>query len=174
MTMTLFETKTLGTSVGSIQFTSIPQNSTDLFILLSTRQTSTTGTVYISFNGNSTGYTFRRLNSSGSAANSDNYSTSAIYWNDTGTNETANTFGNSAVYIPNYRGTTNKSVGVDSVPESNSANYIGAQMSIVAGVWENTAAITSINFGSNASFAAGSTISLYGVTKGSDGITTTS
>jgi hypothetical protein len=165
--MKLIETKTLGTAQASIQFTSIPQDGTDLVVLISTRQSTTTGTVYISFNGNSTGYTFRRLNAQGSAANTDSVSSSAIYFNDTGTNETTNTFGNAAVYIPNYTGASNKSVSVDSVPESNQTTYTGAQMSLVAGLWSNTAAITSINFGSNGTFVAGSTISLYKITKGS-------
>jgi len=172
--MKLIETKTLGTAAASIGFTSIPQDATDLVVLISTRQSTSTGTVYITFNGSSTGYTFRRLNGQGSAANSDSISFSAIYSNDTGTNETANTFGNFSVYIPNYTSAVNKSVSLDAVPESNSATYIGAQMSLVAGLWSNTAAISSINFGSNGTFVAGSTISLYKITKGSDGIVTTS
>jgi hypothetical protein len=172
--MKLIETKTLGTAAASIEFTSIPQTFTDLVLLISGRDGASTGTIYMSFNNNGTGYTFRRLNGQGSAASSDSYSHSAIYWNMTGTNETASTFGNSSVYIPNYTGSTNKSVSIDGVIESNQTTFTGGLMSIVAGLWSNTAAITSIKCESNGNYVAGSTISLYGITKGSDGITTAS
>jgi len=171
--MKLIETKTLSSSQSAIEFTLIPQTFTDLVILTSTRDLATTGTIYLNFNGIFTGYTMRRLNSSGSGSNSDSPSTTEVYWNGTGTNETANTFGNGAVYITNYTSSTNKSVSVDGVLESNSATYIGAQMSIVAGMWSNSAPITTIRLGSNSGFAIGTMVSLYGITKGSDGITTT-
>ena len=77
------------------------------------------------------------------------------------------------MYIPNYTGSTNKSISVDSVTENNATNNL---MNIQAGLWSNTAAITSILFTSDTAggFLAGSTISLYKITKGSDGIVTTS
>jgi hypothetical protein len=61
---------------------------------------------------------------------------------------------------------------VDTVSENNAT---AAFQRIIAGLNNSTAAITSINFfPSSGNFVAGSTISLYGITKGSDGIVTTS
>ena len=65
-------------------------------------------------------------------------------------------------YIHNYAGSTNKSVSVDAVGEAN-ATY--AEMDLLAGLWSNTDAITSVsikpNIGSN--FVIYSTAYLYGV-----------
>jgi hypothetical protein len=85
---------------------------------------------------------------------------------------TANTFGNIQIYFPNYAGSTNKSYSVDSVTENNETV---AYQTILAGLWSNTAAITTATFtAESGNFAIGSTISLYKITKGSDGIVTTS
>ena len=171
--MKLIQTITLTSAQANIEFTSIPQTFTDLVLFISGRDSASTGTIYLLLNNTTTGYTMRRLNGQGSAANSDSPATIDFNWNMTGTNETANTFGNSSVYIPNYTGSTNKSVSIDGVPESNQTTFIGAQMSLVAGLWSNTAAITSIKLLANTSYVAGSTASLYGILKGSDGIVTT-
>jgi hypothetical protein len=81
--------------------------------------------------------------------------------------DTANTFGSITAYIPNYAGSTNKSVSLDSVSENNAT---AAYQRITAGLWSSTAAITQITFTSpDGNWATGSTASLYGVTKGSSG-----
>jgi len=172
--MTLIETKTLGAAAASIEFTSIPQTFTDLVFFTSLRA-STSGTsvepCLVTFNANTSNYTARTLNSSGSAATSASV-TSRLVFNAPRTGTTANTFGNVSVYIPNYTGATNKSFSTHSVTEHNATE---AHQTIIAGLWSNTAAITSALFAPTANnFEAGSTISLYGITKGSDGIVTTS
>ena len=63
---------------------------------------------------------------------------------------------------------TCESVSVDSVQENNATE---AYQTIVAGLWNDTSAITSMvigNFGGG--FAEHSSASLYGITAGSDGI----
>jgi hypothetical protein len=88
-----------------------------------------------------------------------------------GTDTTSNTFSSTQVYIPNYAGSTNKSVSIDHVTENNATNaYFSG---IVAGLWSNTAAITSVKIldQDGGSLVAGSTASIYGILKGSGGAT---
>jgi hypothetical protein len=174
--MKLIESKTLGTAAASIEFTSIPQDGTDLVILASVRsdRAEVTDDASLKFNGSSANYSTRSLIGSGSVASSDNFAgiTDRIGRFDfPATNYTSNTFGNFLVYIPNYSGSTAKSVSVDLVAENNGTE--GVQR-INAALWNDTAAITSILFDPIGNFVAGSIISLYKVTKGSDGIVTTS
>jgi hypothetical protein len=176
MTMTLIESKTLGTAAASIEFTSIPQDGTDLLVKLSMRTDRSTNPAFfaIRFNDATTNQTVRRLTGYGDGVDSTSASNS---WSmvTAGASQTASTFGNAEVYIPNYTGSTNKSFSVDWVYENNAT---AAYQGLVAGLWSDTAAITKITVNvladNSASFVAGSTISLYKVTKGSDGIVTTS
>lgn len=77
---------------------------------------------------------------------------------------TANTFGNFEVYIPNYTSANNKSLSADSVTEDNASSVYG--MSLVAGLWANTDAITSIlvqDIAGGSNLAQYSTARLYGI-----------
>jgi hypothetical protein len=174
MTMTLIETKTLGADAASIEFTSIPQTYTDLVFLVSARA-STAGTsvepCLVTFNADTSDYTHRTLNGTGSATASAS-GTSRLVFNAPRTGTTANTFGNVSVYIPNYKAAINKSYVSESVTEHNNTE---AHQTLIAGLWADTAAITSVLFAPTANnFIAGSRISVYGILKGSDGIVTTS
>lgn len=174
MTMTLIETKTLVSAAASIEFTSIPQTFTDLVVLLSCRtdRADILDGINGNINGSSANFTTRNLIGDGSTASSNTTSVGTLGLA-TGSTSTANTFGNTAVYIPNYTAATNKSISADQVMENNATSSFQILRAIL---WSNTAAITSITFvpqvGTN--LVAGSTISLYGITKGSDGIVTTS
>jgi len=176
--MKLIESKTLATAAASIEFTSIPQDGTDLVILFSFRIDS--GGEYVNtalrFNSDSgSNYSMRMLYGLGSGSGlSASQTTTSLQWvYSTGTVATSNTFGNAQVYIPNYTGSTTKSVSMDSVSENNGTLSIQA---LTAGLWSGTAAITSILLFSQTgnNLLAGSTASLYKITKGSDGIVTTS
>jgi hypothetical protein len=178
MTMQLIETKTLGADAASIEFTSIPQTYTDLVALVSLRDTSDDVSTYsvISFNSNTSNFAIRVLEGSGSSVVSASFTSGTdarIITNARGNDDPANTFGNAAVYIPNYTGSTNKSYSSNSVVENNGT--VGP-LFLLAGLWSNTSAITSITFSTYGvfNFMTGSTISLYGILKGSDGIVTTS
>lgn len=145
----------------TIEFTSIPSTYTDLKIVMSLRSNSADLDTLISFNGSSTSFTAKRLYGSGSAAASDSTSRSAGLL-DMST-YTASTFANNEIYIPNYTGSTNKSFSVDSVTENNAT---AAYSLLNAGLWSNTAAITSITVApSLGSFVQYSTASLYGISK---------
>jgi len=166
--MKLIETKTLTSTQSSIEFTGIPQNFTDLFILASLR--GNTAQIYtlteLRFNGSSTGNSSRTLEGNGSTSSSQSLST-YIYPNaGNGANSTSNTFSNQSIYIPNYAGSINKSVTIDAVLENNATT---AYSSTIAGLWSNTAAITSLAILTNDLFVAGSTISLYGIGGAGDG-----
>jgi hypothetical protein len=174
MTMQLIETKTLGTAAASIEFTSIPQNFTDLVVLSSLRSSraSTVEIVKLEFNAVTTGYTYRELVGDGgvAASSTGSYTRFALI---PGTSNTANTFSNDINYIPNYTASAAKTFSTDSVNENNATGQFSAYINIVANAWTGTAAITSFKltnfFSSN--FIAGSTVSLYGVLKGSGGAT---
>ena len=171
--MKLIETKTLGSAAASIEFTSIPQTFTDLVIVTSVRNSGigVSNNLFFRFNGLDTNRSYRMLYGTG---------TQALNTSDTklelgqipASGATANTFSNGEVYVSNYSGSQDKSMSISNVRENNLA---AARLSISAGLWANTAAITSVLFtvGSD-NLVAGSTISLYGVLKGSDGITTAS
>jgi hypothetical protein len=155
-------TVTAGSSVASISFTGIPQTYTDLLVKLSLRsdRTADVDSINMTFNGSSTGITWRTLMGDGSTATS---GTAQRFWVNS-TTYTTNTFGNAEVYIPNYTSANYKSTSIDAVTENNAT---GAYVEILTQLWSNTAAITSITFapqfGSN--WLQYSTATLYGIRK---------
>lgn len=169
-TKELIQTITVGSGgAASIEFTSIPQNATDLLLVLSERH-SVDGNTRLTFNGSSAGYTMKRLSGTGSSANSNEYNSgSFIYMEGQDNSYTASIFGNACIYILNYTASTNKSISWDSVTENNSTT---ADQQIIAGLWANSAAITQITLGlPSGVFTQYSTASLYKITKGSGGAT---
>jgi hypothetical protein len=169
--MKLIESKTLATAAAAIEFTSIPSTFTDLVVLASIRSTADgSRNMSITINGSTTGMTGRFLFGSGSTTSSGTDTRETGAYNPS--SATSNTFSNVSMYFPNYAGSTNKSWSVDSVTENNAT---AVSIYIDAKLWSNTAAITSLSFaGDSGEFVIGSTMSLYGITKGSDGIVTTS
>lgn len=178
-TMKLIGKQTLGSAAASVTFSNIPGTYTDLVCIISSRaQNSGTADdlVTMYFNGSTTGYSARRvygLGGSGTVGsdtlsnNNGGSSGSRIPIGGTvGSTATANTFGNGFVYIPNYSGSTNKSVSAEGAGENNTSLAV---ISAHAGLWSNTAAITSITFTLYYSyvdgFASGSSFFLYGITK---------
>jgi len=153
----------------AITFLSIPQTYTDLKIVVSARDTNTPGNtddgLFIQFNGVTSGYSNKVLYGNGSSASSGSNSygiTSKSYVGAICTGSaTANTFGNTEIYIPNYTSSNYKSVSSDSVLESNGTQVIDA---LNASLWSNTAAITSISLSTNGyTFAQYTTAYLYGI-----------
>lgn len=172
MTMTLVNTTTLATTTASIEFTSIPQTATDLLLIFSLRGAFAGGvdqaTTRLTINSTSTNYSGKLLSGDGSTVSStnDNASYISVSWLG-GTSSIA--FSNCSVYIPNYASASNKSISFDGTNEANGT--VGLQR-IGAGLWSNTAAITSLKLDSaSGSLAQYSTASLYTITKGSGGAT---
>lgn len=151
----------------TMDFSSIPATYTDLLVKITTRDTAATantGAVKVTVNASATTYSNRNLTGSGSVAASSSAVTTYI---DAGlgstmptAGNTASTFSNIEIYIPNYAGSTNKSFTVDAVGENNAtAAYLG----LVAGLWSTTSAITAISIACTTLFAQYSTATLYGI-----------
>lgn len=164
MTYQLIETKTLGTAAASIEFTSIPQDGTDLYISASLRQSSANvNQIVWQINGATTNFSYRILEGTGSAVSSGNNTLNYIGLVQ-GSSSTSNTFASNSIYITNYAGATAKSISTDAVTENNATAAI---QHITATLWNNTAAITSLRFDAfSGNLEIGSTISLYKITKG--------
>lgn len=165
-TFTLISTITVGSGgASSIDFTSIPSTFTDLCLKISARFSTafTSDTMKISFNSTTTNFTYRLLTGNGSSAAS--YNGTFGNAGDTDANSaTASTFHNGEIYIPNYAGSNYKSFSVDTVTENNATAAIA---DLLAGLWSNTAAITSIGLTpySGGTFVQYSSASLYGILK---------
>ena len=165
----LLEKITVGAAgASSVTFSNIPQTGyTDLVVKVSARAVLALNfqDINIRFNGSATGYSSRLLQGDGSAASSANNSSGALVWgaNSVSSNATANTFSNGEVYIPNYTSANFKSISTDSVTENNAT---AAYAQLAAGLWSNTAAITSIELYLGAgTYAQFTTFYLYGVAK---------
>jgi hypothetical protein len=164
--------KIAGITVGaggasSMDFTSIPSTYTDLVIKLSSRIGSAADRdgVLLTFNNNTSNYSFRRLYGfdSGSTASDTASSQSSIaVGNTTANNATANIFGSHEIYVSNYAGSNFKSVNAEAVAENNSATSWVILMN--AALWSNTAAINRVTLTplSN-TFMQYSTATLYGI-----------
>ncbi len=168
-TMKLIAKQTLGSNAADITFSDIPQTGyTDLLVIASARSARTVffaDNMNVQFNGSTSGYSWRYLEGNGSSASSvSGSSQSQILACYTPTAAaTVDTFGVASIYIPNYAGSTNKSISAESVTERNGTDsFIVAS----AGLWANTAAITSVKVISQvANFVTGSSFFLYGITK---------
>ena len=162
MAYELIETIEVGAGgAASIEFTSIPQDGVDLVVRASLRNTDSNITIYTRFNGDTgSNYTRIQLSGNGSSASSSSSSTSRMDLSMVAqSGSTANTFGNSEIYISNYTSATDKSVSNDGVNENNATT---AHAGINAGKYTTTSPITSISLlGLGRDFVAGSTASLY-------------
>jgi hypothetical protein len=159
-------TQTASGSVSGIVFNNIPQTFTDLKIVVSIRSTSASvDALGMVFNNSYSGYSRTQIIGNGSTATSSRVSYRDIGSFNSSAN-TANTFASFDIYIPNYTSSNFKQSIVDSVRENNSTE---ATLVMTAQLSSSTAAITSILFDSSAqgaNFAANSTFTLYGITKG--------
>jgi hypothetical protein len=158
----LLETIALTQSAASVTFDNLPTSGyTDLKIVISARHSTTSADMYLRFNNLTTNLSDRVVYGLGASTTGSN-AVSNIRLTINSGSSTANTFGNSEVYIPNYRSAVAHSVSVDSVAEDNgTTNNI---MWLGAGLWNSATAITSIDLAlSTGNFAANSTFSLYGI-----------
>lgn len=168
MTMSLVQTIEVGSGgANSVEFTSIPQDATDLLILMSARhQDAGLEEGELTFNSSASGYSTRLLQGSGSSVYTTSTSSAAFCKTTfvTDSAATANTFSNIAIYIPNYTSSAAKSISIDGVTENNAT---AARQTILAGAWTGTAAITSLKIAifSTLKYAQNSSFSLYKITK---------
>jgi hypothetical protein len=163
-TMTLIASYASTGSVGSISFTSIPSTYTDLQIVYSfrTNDAGIYNDISVTLNSNNSA-NGKDLYAIGSTVGSYSPSASQSFFAEgVGSGATASTFSNGTIYIPNYAGSTQKSISGDTVGENNAA---AAVILLAAGLYSSTSAVTSVTFtpASPSSFLQYSTAYLYGV-----------
>ena len=164
-TYTLIAAVTVGAGgAASIDFTSIPSTYTDLCLKVSARSSraaSTWDNTQLKVNNSVSNMTNRYLSGNGASAGSGSLTVSYI-GDIPATLATSNTFANQEIYIPNYAGSTNKSMSVDSVAENNATT---AYAYFDANLWSQTTAINQLTVfsGNGDNFAQYSTAYLYGV-----------
>ena len=159
----LIQRTTLTGNSSSVDIVGIPQNYTDLKLVITSRNTDTSswGNILVGFNDSTTGYTNRFMQGNGGAIGTGEVAQMVGDMNTT--TSTANTFNNIEVYISNYTSSANKCWYADSIATTNSTT--GYQM-LMSNVWANSAAINKItitNRTGGLSFVAGSTFTLYGI-----------
>lgn len=141
-TKTLIQTISVGASPAStISFASIPATYDDLVLELSLRSdraANLISAIKVEFNGVTTGYTNKWIEGNGASASSGSSMPNILV---PAATATANVFGSISVYIPNYASANYKSFSIDEVMETNGAT---AYADLLALLWSNTAAISSI------------------------------
>lgn len=168
-TYTLIASNTLGASAASVTFSSIPATYTDLVFRVSAR-TDRAGSNWddlkvVINSDTATNYSDTYLLGNGSVSASSR-DTSTAYMTAarclTGATATSNTFGNIELYIPSYTASQNKPISNFGVGEDNTTSAV---MAITAGLWRNTATISSIVLSplNATNFVSGSSFFLYGI-----------
>ena len=147
----------------SIEFTGIDQTGQDLVVLLSLRNADGFGQVTanwkLQLNSTNTG---AKKSLWGTAVSSQSYSSSEEINGLNASASTGSTFSSHKISLPNYTSAANKSISIDNVSENNATE--GYQV-ITAGLWANTAAITSVKIlAENGTLVQYSTASLYKIT----------
>jgi hypothetical protein len=161
-TYTPIATTTLGSDTATYDFTSISGSYTDLLLIGQFGNSSAGNAVGVQFNSDTgNNYSFTALSGSGTAAGSDRLANTSTIYAAYNIAPSATVSGVLRLNVMNYSNTTtNKSVIARY--DNNDATYPGA--SATAGLWRNTAAITSIRIRTSAgNLKAGSTFTLYGI-----------
>jgi hypothetical protein len=170
-TYTLISSNVLSTTAASVTFSAIPSTYTDLAIRMSVRsdRSSDFGLAGIELNGTtvniSSTYLYSTYSSSVGQSGRDSAATkSGLGWINA-VSQTANTFTNGELYIPNYASTASaKQFSISLAAENNATNAYGWYSANFA---NSTSAITSITISQffSASYVAGSSFYLYGISK---------
>jgi hypothetical protein len=180
--MTLISTLTANGTSNVMSFTGIPSTYTDLIFLISGRGvTAATQTDLFMYFGTTNGTNRTGYNRIGMWPNSTIISafsgSNDTQWNlqqtIPATNATANTFSNLRVHLMNYATTAVKNVVVRGGNENFAAANYHITMTGNNNAASNLFAINSVTFelGSGINWISGSSISLYGLTRGSGGAT---
>lgn len=178
MTMQVIQRYELTGTQANIDFQSIPSTYTDLYLQVSLRSSQTdfpVTDVLVSFNNTSANQSQRNLRGYGGGVISQTR-TDILLGNMPSSANTSNTFSNGGMYVPNYTASASKSVSIDAVSESNATGTYDWWVNIGANLWADNTAINRITLTPSGghNFVAGSSATLYGITKGSDGQTTVS
>ena len=169
-TYTLISSNVLSSSASSVTFSSIPATFTDLVLRISARASGSGNLagLAIKFNSSTTSiYSNTNLfaySASGTSDRSSSVASIPAMDNITDGGGTANTFSSNELYIPSYTASQNKPTSLFSVVEKNSSANFEWLVYSGAGLYRDTAAISSIALTTNAgSFISGSSFYLYGI-----------
>ena len=148
----------------SVSFTSIPSTYQHLQVRILTRSTftDTQWPIFLQLNSSSSGYAYHDLQGNGSSASaSGSSSQSLMQLGDTSAaNGTANSFGVFLLDILDYADTNKNKTGRTLYGyDLNGSGKVGLR----SGLWANTAAVTSLSFGTGGNFAQYSSFALYGI-----------
>jgi len=176
MSIKLIQTVSLANNAVTIDFTNVPQTYTDLLLIFSLRDDrsgNSNSPVGLNINGVATNRSGKDIqaiyNGGANQVYSGTYTNNWIgYCN--GATATTSTFGVGQVLFSNYANNSNKLFSVETIAELASSS--GHSLDFFAGVWANTAAITSLSLNAPLAatgFVTGCSASLYGITKGSGG-----
>lgn len=179
MAMQLIQHLELSSSTTLFTLNNIPNTYNDLMIVASLKGGLSTSYQYddggIRFNNDSTSSYLttwmRRRDTSVQASSNYSFITLGGLYSMTAQGAN-NLFSTTTLYIPNYADNKPKVWQNDGVTSTATAN--GVQHAILAGLWNNTSAINRIDIFSlnNQPVLAYSSMTLYGITHGSDGTTT--
>jgi hypothetical protein len=150
-------TTTLSSTSTDVQFSSISSAYTDLVLVIAGKDTTSTYSPYIQFNGDTTtNYSITNMYGTGSAAaGSQSTSTSTAYFGSLGVTQ-----GNAIIQIQNYANTTTYKTAVIRINDAGFRVYASVML------WRKTPeAINRVNIKveSGGNFATGSTFTLYGI-----------
>jgi len=156
---------TLGTASTTVTFSSIPQTYTDLIVVASVGNATTSSNMLIRFNSDTaSNYSQTTLAGDGSGAVASNRYSGATNISPIEREEIsdiANTYSVSTININNYSNTTTYK---STLSRSSTPNSSSPGTDVQAGLWRSTAAITSITLLVNTgSFITNSTFNLYGI-----------
>jgi hypothetical protein len=155
-------TTTLGSAAANIQFSTIPGTYTDLVVTLLVNTTSVDARIVrCTFNGDTgANYSATRLQGNGTAAAASASTGQAnipLTLNAT-TSTTIPTYYQFSVF--SYAGSTNKTVLAEGNADKNGSGVVDRTV----GLWQNTAAITTINITpSSGNFNTGTVATVYGI-----------
>jgi hypothetical protein len=126
----------------NIDFSSIPQGYADLKLVLSARDTyASTGPANIEWRFNNSTSSRTGIYLGGRTTASSGSVGEYLIWTNSTIQSTANAFGNTEIYIPNYTSSNFKSISTDAVQEDNIAD---AGKAFTASLWSNTSAINRV------------------------------
>jgi hypothetical protein len=162
---------TVLSSSGTVTFSSIPQTYTDLVLKISSRtsRTNVVDVVCVRPDSNTSSvysYTYVEGNGGGGFSGSASLGTAGAQTEfrsgpTSGGSATADIFGYSEIYIPNYTSSNKKPISSTSFMEDDAST---AYLQVYANLTQSTSAITSLLiFGLNNNFVSGSSFYLYGI-----------
>lgn len=158
----LISSTVLGSANSTISFTSVAQTYKHLQVRFAAKNTSFGPDLYMAFNGATSGFSMHFLRGNGSAVSSSNYLNQSAIWmlNAVSRSNTTSAFSAGVIDILDYSSTSKNTTTRTLNGRADYENDVYLQ----SGLWNNTAAVSQIDFTlSGGSFATGTRFSLYGI-----------